>query len=588
MTKAVRDVDQGRRRLVGLLAGAGAGAAVFGRALSVLAAGGAKVTAEMVKQAEWVSGVTFTDDERALMLEDLNEAAEGIGALRELALDNAVPPAFTLAPMPGEPKPVPDAAVPAPRRERPVSRPSSDEELAFATVRDLGRLLRAKKVSSTELTKLYLARLAKYDPVLSCAVTVTSVLALAQAKRADEELAAGKDRGPLHGVPWAAKDLIAVPGYKTTWGSVPFKNQTRPETATVYRRLEEAGAVLVAKTAVGELAWGDVWFGGTTKNPWKVEQGSSGSSAGSASATAAGLVGFALGTETLGSIVSPCTRCGVTGLRPTFGRVSRHGVMALAWTMDKVGPIARSAEDCALVFSAIEGKDALDPYSTDGPFAWPPRRNFSDLTIGFVEELFEEERGKDAKTAEEKAQAAEWRQFDRRSLDVLRQLGARLVPLKLPSKTPVSPLSLILTAEAATAFDALVRDGRVKTMVRQTADAWPNVFRQGRLIPAVDYLSAQRARTLLMREMDESLAKVDLFVAPTYGGSSLLLTNLTGHPCVVVPNGFRMTDGTPTSITFTGKLRGESDLLAVADLFQRATDFHTRRPKLPEGPAIKG
>lgn len=588
MAEPVRDVDQGRRRLVGLLAGAGAGAAVFGRALSALAAGGATVTAEMVKQAEWISGVAFSDEERALMLEDLNETAEGIATLREVVLDNAVPPAFTFAPNPGGPRPETGAPAPAPRRERPAATPASEEELAFATVRDLGRLLRAKKVSSTELTKLYLARLAKYDPVLSCAVTVTAELALSQAKRADEELAAGKDRGPLHGIPWGAKDLIAVPGTRTTWGSVPFKDQTRPETATVYRRLEEAGAVLVAKTAVGELAWGDVWFGGTTKNPWKLDQGSSGSSAGSASATAAGLVGFALGTETLGSIVSPCTRCGVTGLRPTFGRVSRHGVMALAWTMDKVGPIARSAEDCALVFSAIEGRDALDPYSMDGPFAWPPRRSLSGLTIGFVEELFEEERGKNAKTEEEKARAAEWRQFDRRSLDVLRQLGARLVPVKLPSKTPVRPLSLILTAEASTAFDALVRDGRVKTMVRQTADAWPNVFRQGRLISAVDYLSAQRARTLLMREMDECLSGVDLFVAPTYGGSSLLLTNLTGHPCVVLPNGFRMTDGTPTSLTFTGKLRGESDLLAVADLFQRATDFHSRRPKLPEAPATKG
>ncbi len=588
MTETVRNVDQGRRRLVTMLAGAGAGAAVFGRALSALAAGGSKVTAEMVKQAEWVSGVAFSDEERALMLEDLNETAEGIAALREVVLDNAVPPAFTFGPNPGAPKPVPDASAPAPRRERPATRPASDDELAFSTVRDLGRLLRAKKVSATELTKLYLARLAKYDPVLSCAVTVTSELALAQAKRADEELAAGKDRGPLHGIPWGAKDLIAVPGYRTTWGSVPFKDQTRPETATVYRRLEEAGAVLVAKTAVGELAWGDVWFGGTTKNPWKLDQGSSGSSAGSASATAAGLVGFAIGTETLGSIVSPCTRCGVTGLRPTFGRVSRHGVMALAWTMDKVGPIARSAEDCALVFSAIEGKDNLDPYSADGPFAWPPRRSLAGLTIGFVEELFEEERGKSAKTDEERARAAEWRQIDRRSLDILRQLGARLVPLKLPTRTPAGPLSLILTAEAATAFEALVRDGRVKTMVRQTADAWPNVFRQGRLISAVDYLSAQRARTLLMREMDESLSGVDLFVAPTYGGSSLLMTNLTGHPCVVLPNGFRTADGTPTSVTLTGKLRGESDLLAVADLFQRATDFHTRRPKLSEAPTTKG
>lgn len=588
MTESDREVDQGRRRLVGLLAGAGAGAAVFGRALSALAAGEAKVTAGMVKQAEWMTGVAFTDEERALMLADLNESAEGIDVLRGLALDNAVPPAFTFAPSPGVPKPVPETAAPAPRRERPAARPSSDEELAFATVRELGRLLRAKKVSSLELTKLSLSRLARYDPVLSCAVTVTSELALSQAKRADEELAAGRDRGPLHGIPWGAKDLIAVPGYRTTWGSVPFRDQTRPETSAVYRRLEEAGAVLVVKTTVGELAWGDVWFGGTTKNPWKPDQGSSGSSAGSASATAAGLVAFALGTETLGSIVSPCTRCGVTGLRPTFGRVSRHGVMALAWTMDKVGPIARSAEDCALVFSAIEGRDALDPYSADGPPAWPPRRSLADLTIGFVEELFEEDRGKDAKTEEEKARAAEWRAIDLRSLDVLRKLGARLVPLKLPTKTPAGPLSLILTAEAAAAFGGLVRDGRVKTMVRQTADAWPNVFRQGMLITAADYLNAQRARTLLMREMDEALSGVDLFVAPTFGGSSLLLTNLTGHPCVVLPNGFRMADGTPTSITLTGKLRGENDLLAVADLFQRATDFHSRRPKLPEGPGRKG
>ncbi len=588
MKELVRGVDHDRRRIVALLAGAGAGAAVFGRALAALAAGTPKVTAEMVKEAEWISGVAFTDDERALMLEDLNETAEGIAALREFPLDNAVPPAVTFAPLPAPPAPPADTAPLPARRERPAARPGSDEELAFSTVRDLGRLLREKKVSSTELTKLYLARIAKYDPVLSCAVTVTSELALAQAKRADEELAAGKDRGPLHGIPWGAKDLIAVPGYRTTWGSVPFRDQTRPETATVYRKLEEAGAVLVAKTSVGELAWGDVWFGGTTKNPWKTDQGSSGSSAGSASATAAGLVGFAIGTETLGSIVSPCTRCGVTGLRPTFGRVSRHGVMALAWTMDKVGPIARSAEDCAIVFSAIEGRDPLDPYSADGPPAWPPRRTLADLTIGFVEELFEEERGRNAKTEEEKARAAEWRQFDRRSLDLLRQLGARLVPVKLPSKTPVGPLSLILTAEAASAFDALVLDGRVKTMVRQTADAWPNVFRQGRLIPAVDYLRAQRVRSLLMRETEECLAGVDLFVAPTYGGRSLLLTNLTGHPCVVVPNGFRLSDGTPTSLTFTGRLRGEADVLAAADLFQRATDFHTRRPKLPEGDAPKG
>ncbi len=587
MTGNAGRVDRERRRLVALLAGAGTGAAVFGRALCALADGAAKVTAGMVKQAEWISGVSFTDAERELMLSDLNETAEGLSALRAVALDNAVPPAIVFSAGTAPPADA-GAPEPPPRRERPAVRPPSDDDLAFAGARELGRLLRARKVSSTELTKLALARLRTYGPALSCTVTVTEELALAQAKRADEELAAGKDRGPLHGIPWGAKDLIAVPGYPTTWGSPLFREQVRPETATVYRKLEEAGAVLVAKTSVGELAWGDVWFGGTTKNPWKTDQGSSGSSAGSASATAAGIVAFAIGTETLGSIVSPCTRCGATGLRPTFGRVSRHGVMALSFSMDKVGPIARSVEDCSLVFSAIAGRDPLDPVSADGPPAWPPRRGLSGLTIGFVEDLFQEERGKEAKDEEEKARAAEWRGFDLRTLDVLRQLGARLVPVKLPSRTPVGPLSLVLTAEAASAFDDLVLDGRVKTLVRQTADAWPNVLRQGRLLAAVDYLRAQRARTLLMQEMEERLAGVDLFVAPTYGGSALLLTNLTGHPCVVLPNGFRLSDGTPTSLTFTGRLFGENDLLAVADLFQRATDFHTRRPKLTESTAAKG
>lgn len=580
-------IDPSRRTLLALLAGAGTGAAVFGRALAALAAGAPKVTAAMVSQAEWVSGVTFTEADRELMLSDLNETAEGLATLRAVALDNAVPPALAFSPA-APPSAAPGAApAPPPRRERLAVRPPSDEDLAFASVRDLGRLLRAGKVTATELAKLSLSRLARFGPVLSCAVTVTEELALAQARRADEELAAGKDRGPLHGIPWGAKDLIAVPGYPTTWGSPLFRDQVRPETATVYRRLEEAGAVLVAKTSVGELAWGDVWFGGTTKNPWKTDQGSSGSSAGSASATAAGLVAFAIGTETWGSIVSPCTRCGVTGLRPTFGRVSRHGVMALSWTMDKVGPIARSAEDCALVFASIAGKDPADPVSVDAPAPWPPRRSLAELRVGFVEELFEEDRGARAKTDEEKARAAEWRQHDRRSLGVLRELGVRLVPVKLPARTPVGPLGMILTAEAAAAFDELVLDGRVKGMVRQTADAWPNVFRQGRLLPAADYLRAQRIRTLLMREMEECLEGVDVLVAPTFGGDALLLTNLTGHPCVVVPNGFRLSDGTPTSLTFTGRLFGENDLLAVADLFQRATDFHTRRPAPPEAPAAK-
>jgi Asp-tRNA(Asn)/Glu-tRNA(Gln) amidotransferase A subunit family amidase len=347
----------------------------------------------------------------------------------------------------------------------------------------------------------------------------------------------------------------------------------------VAARLEEAGAVLVAKTSVGELAWGDVWFGGTTKNPWNTKDGSSGSSAGSASATAAGLVGFAIGTETWGSIVSPCTRCGATGLRPTFGRVSRHGAMALSWSMDKIGPITRSVEDCALVFAAIHGADGHDPTAVDRPFDWPAPRDPKSLRVGYVAKLFDEERGKDA-PEDRRADLKEWADFDRRTLDALRSMGVTLVPIELPSRYPIGPLAAILGAEASAAFDELTRTGKDDMMVRQVADAWPNVFRQGQMIPAVEYLRANRVRTLVMAEMEQAVSKVDAYIVPSFGGDHLLLTNLTGHPCVVVPNGFRTSDGTPTSITFMGKLHGESDVLALAAAWQQATDFHLKRPPL--------
>ncbi len=571
-----RDDRTGRRRVLKVLAAAGAGGVVFGRALSVLAEG-KKVTAEMIRQAEWVAGVSFTDAQRELMLEDLGKREDGYAVLRALALDNGVPPALTFAPSAAL-----DAAGaapgPAPRDVR-AGRPASDGDLAFLDVAALGTLLAERKVTSVELTRLALARLKRYDPLLSCVVSLTEELALEKAEAADRELAAGKVRGPLHGIPWAAKDLIAVPGYRTTWGSVPFKDQVRPETAEVYRRLTEAGAILVAKTSVGELAWGDVWFGGTTKNPWKLDQGSSGSSAGSAAATSAGLVPFALGTETLGSIVSPATRCGVTGLRPTFGRVSRYGVMALAWSMDKVGVLARTAEGCGLVFQAIHGADPRDPFSRSRPFAWPPRA-LGSIRVGYLADAFEEDRTKTLEKEDEKARAREGQEYDRRTLDILRALGVGAVPLRPKDRVPVAPLSSILTAEAATAFDGLVRSGKVDEMVRQVKDAWPNVFRQGELIPAVEYLRASRVRTLVMREMDEVMKGVDVYVVPSFGGGDLLRTNLTGHPCVVVPNGFRSSDGTPTSITFVGRPDGESDLLAVAMAFQRATEFHLKRPPL--------
>ncbi len=576
-----RSVRWPRRRVLKAIAAAGAGSAVFGRALLAVAEEAAKVNTKMIRRAEWIAGIELDDEKRKLMVEGINEALADFAALRQVQVDNSVPPAMAFDPSPldrprltgGERSPMP---LPAADGER----PGSDLDLAFAPVTTLAPLLRSRAISSTDLTKLYLDRLRQHDPRLECVITLTSDLALRQAEQADREIGSGRYRGPLHGIPWGAKDLLAVPDYKTTWGAMPYKDQVIDVKATVVERLEEAGAILVAKLTLGALAWGDVWYGGTTKNPWNLEQGSSGSSAGSASATAAGLVGFAIGTETWGSIVSPCTRCGVSGLRPTFGRVSRHGAMALSWSMDKIGPIARSVEDCAIVFGAIHGFDGKDPSAVDRPFDWPPRGNPESLKVGYVESLFEEDRTEGVEDEEAKARIREWQEIDRGTLQTLREMRFDLVPIKLPDRYPVASLSLILTAEASAAFDDLTRSGRDGLMVRQVADAWPNVFRQGQMIPAVEYIRANRIRTLVMREMDEAIRDVDVYVCPSYGGNNLLLTNLTGHPSVVVPNGFRASDGSPTSITFMGKLYGETDVLAIARAYQQATDFHRKRPPI--------
>jgi Asp-tRNA(Asn)/Glu-tRNA(Gln) amidotransferase A subunit family amidase len=417
---------------------------------------------------------------------------------------------------------------------------------------------------------MYLERLKRLDPSLLAVVTLTEERALREAERADQEIAAGRYRGPLHGIPWGAKDLLAAKGYRTTWGSVPFKDQVIDQDATAVERLVDAGAVLVAKLSLGELARGDVWFGGMTRNPWNLEQGSSGSSAGPAAATVAGGVGFALGSETLGSIVSPSTRTGATGLRPTFGRVSRHGAMTLCWSLDKIGPICRSVEDCALVLAAIQGPDCKDATVVDMPYSWDPRRDVRKLRIGYAKSLFEE---KPAEGQEE------WHALDLAALEALRQLGIELRPIELPRELPISALRVILGAESAAAFDELTRGGKDDQLVRQVEGAWPNSFRQGQTIPAVAYIQANRVRTLLMREMDRLFADLDVYLAPTYGGDNLLLTNLTGHPQVTLPNGFRK-DGTPTSLTFTGRLFGEAELLAVAKAYQDATGFHLRVPEL--------
>jgi Asp-tRNA(Asn)/Glu-tRNA(Gln) amidotransferase A subunit family amidase len=402
---------------------------------------------------------------------------------------------------------------------------------------------------------LYLARLKRYDPLLKCVVTLTEDLALQQAARADRELAAGKTRGPLHGIPWGAKDLIAYPGYPTTWGATPFKGRVLDVTASVAARLEEAGAVLVAKLSLGALAQGDLWFGGRTRSPWDPRSGSSGSSAGSASAAAAGLVGFAIGSETLGSIISPCRACGATGLRPTFGRVSRHGCMTLSWSMDKLGPIARSVQDCALVFDAIHGADGQDWAAVDQPFTWPTSINLTDLKIGYIEE-----RNRPADEREE--------------LRVLRHLGFELVPMTLPDHLPIRAVTLMLGTEAAAVFDELTRKH-----ITEGLNTWPATFRQGQFVPAVEYLRAARVRTKLLHAMAERMAKVDLYVA---SGPDLPITNLTGHPSVVFPLGFHDRNGrsVPGSVTLTGRLFDESTLLAVAHAIQQATGHHLRRPAL--------
>jgi Asp-tRNA(Asn)/Glu-tRNA(Gln) amidotransferase A subunit family amidase len=559
----------------------GAASAVFGRALAALAAEGEAVTEEMIRQAEWISGLDLTDEQRTLMTAGLNDTVGAFIKIRQVPLDNAVAPAFHFVPAGVEDqgavrrdtkvafKPVPGA-----------TRPASPEELAFSQVTELASLLHRRKVSSVELTKLYLDRLRRYDPILECVVTYTEELALQQARQADREITAGRWRGPLHGIPWGAKDLLAVPGYPTTWGAEPYKDQVLNGKATAALRLEQAGAVLVAKLTLGALAMGDVWFGGQTRNPWKPAEGSSGSSAGPAAAVVAGLSGFAIGSETLGSIVSPCTRCGATGLRPTFGRVSRHGAMALAWTMDKLGPLARSVEDCALVFAAILGADGQDPSAVDRPFKWPLARDPRSLRVGFVQDAFEVDRAKNAEKEDDKARAREWQELDLRTLTVLREIGFKLVPITLPHDYPVDSLRFLLQAEAAAAFDELTRSGRDKLLKRQDANAWPTVFHRAQLTPAVEYIRANRIRTLLMREMEKLMEDVDVYVCPSFGGGNLLLTNLTGHPAVVLPNGYRSSDGTPTSITFTGRLFGETALLAVAHAYQKATDFNRRRPPL--------
>lgn len=520
------------------------------------------ITPTAIQDAVRLAGLDFTDAEATLALTRVRQQAAHYTALRSHALGNATLPAFRFEPRlpswaPRPPLPSHPAATP------PVTRPARLEELAFYPVWALAELVRTRQVTARELTDLFLTRLANLGPQLVCIVTLMAESARAQADQADAEIAAGHYRGPLHGIPYGAKDLLATRGVPTGWGAPPYRNQVFDFDATVVSRLADAGAILVAKLSMGSLAWGDVWYGGKTKTPWDLTQGSSGSSAGSGAATAAGLVPFAIGSETYGSIISPSTECGLTSLRPSFGRVSRAGAMTLAWTLDKLGPMCRAAVDCGLVMAAIHGPDGLDPTVIDLPFAPTSLPDLRGVRVGHFPAL--------------PAATPDIAALDAATHAVLSDLGATLVPLELPDY-PAEAMQLLLWVEVAAAFDELTRSDQDDLLVRQGEDAWPNRLRAARLIPAVEYLQAQRLRQRLMHDLDRVMADVDATVTPSRS-AHLWITNATGHPAITLPNGFRA-NGLPSTLTLTGHLYDEARLLAIAQCVQTATDFHQRIPPL--------
>ena len=526
-----------------------------------------KIEKADVQSAQKILDLQLTDQEIDQLLPSLNRSLRDVRELHEYPLDNSTPPAVLFNPNIG------NNDFPAQKKidwdlPKKVDLPKDKNELAFYTVAQLSVLIKEKKISSVALTEFFLDRLEKNGDTLESVITITRERALEQARKADALLAKGTYLGPLHGIPYGAKDLLSVPGYKTTWGAGPYKEQDRgAELATVIKKLDDAGAVLVAKLTLGALAMGDVWYGGITKNPWNLAQGASGSSAGSASSTSAGLVPFALGTETLGSIVSPATRNGVTGLRPTFGRVSKAGAMALSWSMDKIGPIARNAFDCALVFDVIRGTDGKDLSVQDAPFNYSGKADLSKLRVGYLKSYFDNTRNESQK------------KNDQQVLDELRKLGADLQPVEWVSDFPFGGMLNILSAEAAAAFDQLTRSNRDSLLVRQNSGAWPNSFREARFISAVDYINANRARYELMQKVNALMKDYDVIISPSSGNSQLSTTNLTGHPAVVMKNGYSQS-GSPTSITFIGNLYDEATILAVARAYQEATVFDEEHPPM--------
>ena len=526
---------------------------------------GGPITQDMIREASKLLGIHIRDSHTEAMIRGLEVNRNAFQEIRAFELQNHISPALVFNPFPiGFVAPPPHQPI-AWHIPRNVPLPYNLDELAWYSIPQLASLIKNRKITVERLTEVFLSRLEKKGDTLNGVVTLTKARALQQAREADREIARGRYRGILHGIPYGAKDLLAVSGYATTWGASLFKDQYFEEDATVIERLDAAGAILIAKVSLGELAMGDVWFGGTTRNPWNLSQGSSGSSAGSAALVAAGFMPFAIGSETLGSIVSPSTRCGATGLRPTFGRVSRNGAMALSWSMDKIGPIARCATDCAIVLEAIMGADPADPSSIDAAFNIPKTKNIKNLRIGYIREFFEVD--------------YPGRANDQQVLDNLRNMGFTLHEVQWNLPFPVAALRIILTAEAAAAFDQLTISGKDSLLVSQGPNAWPNIFRTSRFIPAVEYINANRIRSILIEQVNLLMKNYDVIVTPSFGGNQLLATNLTGHPCLVAPNGFD-SNGSPTSISFIGNLFEEGKLVALVSEWQKFSQSNKNRPPL--------
>ncbi len=519
------------------------------------------ISKSTVQQASQLMDVKFTEKEIEMMLQDLKDNLVDYKKMHALLLNNNIA-------MSAAQRLQPDNAIQQKinwQYNKKIQLPSNKNELAFYSIHQLGSLLRNKLISSKELTAFFIERIKKYGDTLECVVSITQDIAMQQAAQADDDFKKGIDRGPLQGIPYGLKDLFAVKGTKTTWGAAPYKEQVIEEDAYVYTRLKEAGAVLIAKFTLGALAMGDYWFGGRTKNPWNLERGSSGSSAGSASATVAGLVPFAIGTETHGSIISPSHTCGATGLRPTFGSISRSGAMTLSWSLDKVGPICRSAEDAATVFSFVHGTDQKDGSAVNAAFNYNPTMDVKKLKIAYAKNIFDK-----LDTA-----AQEW--------NVLKELtaaGIALHPMNFPDTETYQfdMIGIVIGSEAAAAFDAFTRLDMDEQMTRQTRNDWPNYFRQARTIPAVEYINTMRHRSVLMEKTNQAMKEFDVVISPSFGGRQLAITNLTGHPALCMPIGLSK-QGTPNSITFLANLFKEEALLSVGKFFQSITSFDEMHPE---------